>query len=38
MPALKPFAAVFYNKEKIENNVSLNVDDEIALLPPFAGG
>ena len=26
------------NKEKIKNNVSLSEADEVALLPPFAGG
>jgi sulfur-carrier protein len=26
------------NKEKIESNILLNDGDEIALLPPFAGG
>ena len=26
------------NKEKVETNISLNSGDEIALLPPFAGG
>ena len=26
------------NKEKATNNISLNNDDEIALLPPYAGG
>jgi molybdopterin converting factor small subunit len=26
------------NKEKVETNISLNAGDEIALLPPFAGG
>ena len=26
------------NKEKIERNISLKEDDEIALLPAFAGG
>jgi molybdopterin synthase sulfur carrier subunit len=29
---------VAVNKEKIGNNIILNPDDEIALLPPFAGG
>jgi molybdopterin synthase sulfur carrier subunit len=26
------------NKEKIEGNIILKYEDEIALLPPFAGG
>ena len=26
------------NKEKIRNNVALSEADEVALLPPFAGG
>lgn len=26
------------NKERIEKNILLNDEDEIALLPPFAGG
>jgi len=26
------------NKEKVEKNTLLNSNDEIALLPPFAGG
>jgi molybdopterin converting factor small subunit len=26
------------NKERIENNISIKEGDEIALLPPFAGG
>ncbi len=26
------------NKEKVEQNLFLNENDEVALLPPFAGG
>ena len=29
---------VFVNQEQIKGNQSLNPNDEIALIPPFAGG
>ena len=38
-PQLKKYKfQVAVNKEKVENNISLTDKDEIALLPPFAGG
>lgn len=38
-PKLKKYKfQIAVNKEKIENNISLGDDDEVALLPPFAGG
>jgi len=38
-PELKKYKFQFaVNKEKVEKNISLNAEDEIALLPPFAGG
>jgi molybdopterin synthase sulfur carrier subunit len=38
-PVLNEYRFQFaVNKEKIEKNILLNDDDEIALLPPFAGG
>lgn len=38
-PQLKKYKfQIAVNKERVENNISLNDNDEIALLPPFAGG
>ena len=38
-PKLKKYKfQIAVNKEKTENNISLSDDDEVALLPPFAGG
>jgi len=38
-PSLSQYTFQFaVNKEKVNDNVSLNDHDEVALLPPFAGG
>ena len=38
-PKLKNYKfQVAVNKQKVEKNILLKDDDEIALLPPFAGG
>ncbi len=38
-PVLKQYRFQFaVNREKAARNISLNRDDEVALLPPFAGG
>jgi molybdopterin converting factor small subunit len=38
-PELEKFSfQVFVNKEQVSGNKSLREGDEIALLPPFAGG
>jgi len=38
-PHLKNYSfQIAVNKEKVQMNASLNNDDEVALLPPFAGG
>jgi len=38
-PALKNRQfMIAVNKQKVNSNIALNINDEIALIPPFAGG